>query len=37
MIIIRGNDAGLELYSTVRLGYGVQFFGIWGRILGFLV
>ena len=35
MIIIRGNDAGLELCSTVRLGYGVQFLGFGGAFWDF--
>ena len=35
MIIIRGNDAGLELYSAVRLGYGVQFLGFGGAFWEF--
>jgi hypothetical protein len=30
MIIIRGSDAGLELYSTVRLGYDIRFLGFVG-------
>jgi hypothetical protein len=29
VIIIRGNDAGLGLYNTVRLGCGVNFWVLW--------